>query len=89
MVHGTLLPRWIGVLLLVAGLAYAADSLSHLLLGPGGPLETALLVVLTLSSGVGEPALAVWLLARGGRGRGGDRPAATDARAAEDAVVAT
>lgn len=62
------LPRWIGALLLIAGAAYASDGLSHILLGPGGPHETILMVVLTVSSGVGELALAVWLLARGGRG---------------------
>jgi hypothetical protein len=51
-------PRWVGVLLVIAGLGYLVDSLGVLLV-PGYSLDVAMFTF------VGEPVLMIWLLVKG------------------------
>ncbi len=60
-------PRVIGVLVAVAGLGYAVDSVAAVLTGGTAPAVSPFLFV-------GEVLLAVWLLLRGGRVPAGDAP---------------
>ncbi|MGP3962133.1 DUF4386 domain-containing protein [Nonomuraea sp. 3N208] len=52
-------PRWVGVLVLIAGLGYLVDSLGRLLV-PGSSIEAAMFTF------VGEVVLMIWLLVKGG-----------------------
>lgn len=59
-VRGRHLPSWVGVLVVVSGLGYAVDALAALLgLSPGFSVASVTFV--------GEVAMMIWLLARGGR----------------------
>ncbi|NGZ76484.1 DUF4386 domain-containing protein [Saccharibacillus alkalitolerans] len=61
------MPRWVGVLLLIAGPGYLIVHLARLLL-PGGMAIPALLeTALSVPMAAGELGLALWLLIRGGR----------------------
>lgn len=62
-----LAPRALGVVLAVAGTAYVADTLAHLLLPDYAAVADVFLLVVALPSVVGELAFTVWLLARAGR----------------------
>ncbi len=60
-------PRWLGVLLGIAGAAYIADTAAHTLLAGYAAYADAFLAMVALPSIVGELWLTVWLLARAGR----------------------
>ncbi|GAB3164321.1 DUF4386 domain-containing protein [Myceligenerans halotolerans] len=62
-------PSLLGVVLLVAGFAYAADGVARLFLPDGAVLLTVLTGILVASSLLGEVALGIWFLVRGGRSR--------------------
>jgi len=67
-----LVPRALGVLLLVAGTAYVADTLAHALLPDYAALANVFLVAVALPSMIGEGWLGLWLLLTnrlGGRAR--------------------
>jgi len=62
-------PTFIGVVLVIAAAAYAADGVARLFLPEGAILLNVLVALVTVSSVVGEIGLGVWFLARGGRRR--------------------
>lgn len=62
-------PSFIGVVLLVAGFAYAADGVARLFLPDDAVFLSVLTGVLVAGSVLGEVALGVWFLLRGGRSR--------------------
>ncbi|WP_172255027.1 DUF4386 domain-containing protein [Saccharibacillus deserti] len=61
------LPRWIGFLLLLASVGYAAVHSLRILLPEGNDAVSLLETVLAAPMAAGELGLALWLLARGGR----------------------
>jgi len=63
-------PRWIGFLLVVAGIAYVVDTLANALLADYADVETVFLVIVAVPSLIGEFSFAVWLLMRGGKDEG-------------------
>ncbi|MBO0611298.1 DUF4386 domain-containing protein [Myceligenerans salitolerans] len=62
-------PSLIGGVLVVAGFAYAADGVARLFVPDDAVLLTVLTGVLVASSVLGEVALGIWFLVRGGRSR--------------------
>lgn len=62
------IPRWIGVLLALAAAGYLADSFGPILFAGYPPMLSE---VVLLPAFVGEIAFCVWLIAWGGRTRGG------------------
>ncbi|RPF19929.1 DUF4386 domain-containing protein [Myceligenerans xiligouense] len=62
-------PSLLGIVLLVAGFAYAADGIARLFVPDNAVLLAVLTGVLVASSVLGEVALGVWFLVRGGRSR--------------------
>lgn len=60
-------PRWLGVAVVVAGLAYVADTVVRTLLVDPTSAPTALTVVVAVPAMVGELGFAVWMLVRGRR----------------------
>ncbi|MBE1875646.1 DUF4386 domain-containing protein [Myceligenerans pegani] len=62
-------PSLLGVVLLVAGFGYAADGVARLFLPDDAVLLTVLTGLLVASSLLGEVALGIWFLVRGGRSR--------------------
>lgn len=55
-------PRWLAYTLMVAGSAYAVDTVAHLALPDYEAWSTAFLMLVLLPSVVGELGLTVWLL---------------------------
>ncbi|MEJ5868462.1 DUF4386 domain-containing protein [Pseudokineococcus sp. 5B2Z-1] len=68
-------PVLLGAVLAVAGGAYATDTLARYLLPAYEDVAAVLLVVVAVPSVLGELALTVWLLVRGGRRVAGSAPA--------------
>ncbi len=62
-------PRWLGVLLAIAGAAYITDTAAHTLVADYAAYADAFLAMVAVPSMVGEMWLTVWLLVRGGRTR--------------------
>jgi hypothetical protein len=62
------LPRWLGLVLMVAGAAYSLDSLVKLFLPQYASLGLVLNGAVTVAAIVGEVGLAIYLLQRGSRG---------------------
>ncbi|MDG1573430.1 DUF4386 domain-containing protein [Robiginitalea sp. M366] len=60
-------PRWLAMLLTIAGVMYMVDTLAHSLLGNYEAYAGVLLALVALPSVLGEMGFAVWLLIRGGR----------------------
>lgn len=65
-VRSSVVPTWIGILVAIAGLGYLADSVVALV-APGTGIEFG------VATFIGEVALLVWLIARGGAERRGRR----------------
>lgn len=61
-------PKIIGALLVVAGMAYAVDSCAQLLLVDYAAYEAGFKMAVALPSVAGELGLAFWLLIKGGKG---------------------
>lgn len=61
------MPKIMGILLMLAGLAYLSDSLAHFLLPNYDDYEMLFLIPVTFFGIVGELWLALWLLFRGGK----------------------
>jgi hypothetical protein len=61
------IPRVLGILLLLAGTGYVIDTLAHALLASYDDYATLFLLIAAVPSLIGEGALAIWLLLRGGR----------------------
>ena len=60
-------PRTLGWLLVIAGVAYATDTLAHLVLANYETVATPMLILVAVPSVVAEGWLGLWLLLRGGR----------------------
>ncbi len=60
-------PKWLGIVLALAGAAYVIDTLANALLSNYAEYETIFLTMVALPSVVAELAFTVWLLARAGR----------------------
>lgn len=62
-------PTIIGWIVALAGASYAFDSAARLLLPADSPALAVAVVLVSVTSIVGEAGLAVWMLLRGGRAR--------------------
>jgi hypothetical protein len=60
-------PKLLGYLLILAGAAYAVDTLAHALLPDYAAYGTVFLIIVAASSIVAELWLALWLVLKGGR----------------------
>ena len=58
--------RWLGYVLVVAGVAYFADTVAHTLLSSYDDVEDLFLVIVAVPSVIGELWLGLWLLLRAG-----------------------
>lgn len=67
-------PKILGILLMLAGLGYLADSLAHILLPNYAAYAAIFTVIAALPSTVAELSLCVWLLLQGLTMRWGRRP---------------
>jgi hypothetical protein len=61
------IPKVLGVVLLVAGLAYTLDSFAHFLLANYAHYKTFFLIMAAVLGILGELSLCFWLLIRGGK----------------------
>jgi len=61
-------PKWLGCVLLMAGVAYIGDNLGKLLLPSYAAWKAVLTALVAIPSMVGELGFAVWLLMKGGKG---------------------
>ncbi|MES2555044.1 MAG: DUF4386 domain-containing protein [Bacteroidota bacterium] len=61
------IPKVIGVLLLIAGIAYFGSNLAKLVMPDYGTYEALFTAVVAIPSVIGELSLAIWLLAKGGK----------------------
>ncbi|WP_088342370.1 DUF4386 domain-containing protein [Robiginitalea sediminis] len=64
-------PQWIAGFLVAAGVMYMADTAAHFLLPDYDRYAEVFLALVAVPSILGEMALAVWLLVKGGRNQGG------------------
>ncbi len=60
-------PRILGIVLAIAGAAYAIDTVAHMVLSNYGDYENLFLAIVAIPSVVGELWFTVWLLTRGGK----------------------
>lgn len=67
---GTILtrPRWIAWFLILAGSMYIMDTTAHFVLPDYQKFASVFLALVAIPSILGEMSLAIWLLAKGGRG---------------------
>jgi hypothetical protein len=63
-------PRALGYVLVVAGLAYVADTVAHSLLSNYQDYETLFIATVAVPAVLAEGWLGMWLLLRGGKARG-------------------
>jgi hypothetical protein len=61
------LPKWLGLVLLMAGIAYGVDNAAKLLWTGYADYKPTFTAVVALFSIVGEVGLALWLLIKGGK----------------------
>lgn len=57
--------RWLGIILVIAGIAYVTDTVAHALLANYDDWETAFLLLVAVPSVIGELWLGLWLLLSG------------------------
>jgi hypothetical protein len=79
-------PTTLGVLLIVAGVAYVGDTLAHAMLPNYDDLAAVFLAIVVVPSVIGELAFAIWLLRRGGRDEPPSLVSRSAPRGAEPAV---
>lgn len=60
-------PALLGATLMIAGVAYLADTFAHILLANYQSVAAVFLIIVAVPSVIGELALTIWLLARAGR----------------------
>lgn len=60
-------PKILGYVLMVAGLAYVADTIAHTMLANYVDYETVFLVIVAVPSVIAEGWMGLWLLIRGGK----------------------
>ena len=60
-------PRILGIVLAIAGAAYAVDTVAHVMLSNYVDFESLFLAIVAIPSIVGELWFTVWLLTRGGK----------------------
>lgn len=60
-------PRILGYLLMVAGAAYAVDTLARAVIGDYASVENVFLVIVAVPSVIGELWFTLWLLLKGGK----------------------
>ena len=60
-------PKWIAAFLAVAGVMYILDTSAHFIIADYGAYAGIFLVLVALPSVIGEMALAIWLLIKGGK----------------------
>jgi bacteriorhodopsin len=60
-------PRWLGIVLTVAGAMYIVDTLANALLSNYADLANLFLVLVAVPSVVGELWFTIWLLTRAGK----------------------
>jgi hypothetical protein len=60
-------PKALGYVLMVAGVAYVADTLAHTLLSNYADVESVFLVIVAIPSVLAEGWFGLWLLFRGGK----------------------
>lgn len=63
------MPRWIGILLFVAGMGYLTDSFAQFLMLNYADVKDVFTMVVVIPGVIGELSLTIWLLIRGGRTR--------------------
>ncbi|MGQ3131003.1 MAG: DUF4386 domain-containing protein [Flavobacteriales bacterium] len=61
------IPKWIGVLLILAGMAYFTDNICKLMLPDHSVYKNVLTLLVAVPSICGELGLALWMLFRGSR----------------------
>lgn len=66
-IRSRIAPRLVGVILIVAGAAYALDTLAHILLADYAAIADVMLAVVAIPSIVAELTFTVWLLLAGRR----------------------
>jgi hypothetical protein len=66
-VKSGLVNRALGYILMMAGAAYAIDTLAHALLGNYDDYATVFVLIVAIPSVIGEFALGLWLLLRAGK----------------------
>lgn len=64
-INSNFIPKLIGILLLLASLAYLTDNLAKLLLADYQAYKTVLTMMVAIPSIIGEVGFAVWLLLKG------------------------
>lgn len=65
--RSTRIPKWLGGLLLLAGVGYLVDSIAQYFLPNYQDYQAIFSMVVILPGVIGELALTIWLLAKGGR----------------------
>lgn len=60
-------PKWIAVFLTLAGIMYMVDTTAHFVMAHYSDYASIFLALVALPSILGEMALAVWLLVKGGK----------------------
>lgn len=63
----SVVPKWLGYVLLIAGVAYLSDNLCKLLLPSYAAWKVVLTTLVAIPSMVGELGFAIWLLMKGGK----------------------
>ena len=60
-----IMPRILGILLIIASIGYLIDSFAKVLLSNYADYETIFLLIVALPGVIGELSLAIWLLFKG------------------------
>lgn len=60
-------PKWIAVFLTLAGIMYMVDTTSHFVMAHYSDYASIFLILVAVPSILGEMALAIWLLVKGGK----------------------
>jgi len=61
------IPRFIGALLIIAGIGYLVDSMAHFLLPDYADYKTIFSTIVVVPGAIGELSFTIWLLVKGSR----------------------